>query len=371
MLKKLILTLFIVLSFTSSVFADTREYITEGTYNMGDGETPAVAEQRALILAKQNAIGQAGVYLENYCVTNNFQLKKDEIRTISSGIIKTTILDHGKTIQDKGGIQFWVKIKATVTTDNIKDMVKRMKDLSAADRYVEIENKFDTLQTDHLQNWNQADKAVVNEKEWLANYWLDLGINQFLIKDYINAIDSLTKSYNLNKNETSIILLGDVNYANEKYSDALDWYKKVTQTDYILFKEGISAEKSAYWFREHLNRGDIVPNYLNEASTYYYKILIKNRNNAKTWVRYGIIKDQFIFDNHYESPILYYKNAINLNPNFSDPYYYRGIDYEKMNQPYEAAQDYKKFLELIDSTDENYKDAKTRLQALKDKYGIM
>jgi len=40
----------------TSVFAETKEIIAEGAYNMGDGETPTVAESRALLPAKRTAV---------------------------------------------------------------------------------------------------------------------------------------------------------------------------------------------------------------------------------------------------------------------------------------------------------------------------
>ncbi len=50
----------------SSAFAETKEIISEGTYNMGDGETPTVAESRALLQAKRTAVEEAGTYVESY-----------------------------------------------------------------------------------------------------------------------------------------------------------------------------------------------------------------------------------------------------------------------------------------------------------------
>lgn len=41
-------------------FTQTKEIISEGAYNMGDGATPSVAESRALLQAKRVAIEQAG-----------------------------------------------------------------------------------------------------------------------------------------------------------------------------------------------------------------------------------------------------------------------------------------------------------------------
>jgi hypothetical protein len=56
-LSIIIITLF--LFFPSISLAETKEIIAEGTYNMGDGETPTVAESRALLQAKRIAVEQA------------------------------------------------------------------------------------------------------------------------------------------------------------------------------------------------------------------------------------------------------------------------------------------------------------------------
>lgn len=50
----------------SSALADTKEIISEGSYNMGDGETPTVAESRALLQAKRMAVEEAETYVESY-----------------------------------------------------------------------------------------------------------------------------------------------------------------------------------------------------------------------------------------------------------------------------------------------------------------
>src|SRR4030067_1541268 len=50
-----------LLLFLPSVgFTESKEIISEGTYNMGDGETPTVAESRALLQARRTALEEAG-----------------------------------------------------------------------------------------------------------------------------------------------------------------------------------------------------------------------------------------------------------------------------------------------------------------------
>ena len=62
-MRHILAILVAVLTFCQSpVFAETKEILAEGAYNMGDGETPTVAESRALLQAKRTAVEEAGTY---------------------------------------------------------------------------------------------------------------------------------------------------------------------------------------------------------------------------------------------------------------------------------------------------------------------
>jgi hypothetical protein len=52
----------------------------EEVTNRGDGETPTVAESRALLNAKRAALERAGTYVESYTKVRNFQLTQDQIQ---------------------------------------------------------------------------------------------------------------------------------------------------------------------------------------------------------------------------------------------------------------------------------------------------
>ncbi|MBI4377657.1 MAG: hypothetical protein HY578_01025 [Nitrospinae bacterium] len=43
----------VILFLPTSPFAEVKEIISEGTYSMGDGETPSVAESRALLFRQR------------------------------------------------------------------------------------------------------------------------------------------------------------------------------------------------------------------------------------------------------------------------------------------------------------------------------
>ena len=105
---------------------------------MGDGETPSVAESRALLKAKQVALEQAGTYVESYSKVKNITLTKDEIQVLASGLMEVEILDKKRTVVGDG-INFWIKIKAKVNPDKTEEMAKRVKEKAVVEDYMKIQ----------------------------------------------------------------------------------------------------------------------------------------------------------------------------------------------------------------------------------------
>ena len=87
-----VVTLFLLLP--AYGFTEIKDIITEGDYNMGDGETPSVAESRALLNAKRIALEQAGTYIESYSKVKNFQLVEDQVKVLT-GTVRPRRLRHG------------------------------------------------------------------------------------------------------------------------------------------------------------------------------------------------------------------------------------------------------------------------------------
>jgi hypothetical protein len=138
------LLVLIILLLPGAVSAEVKEIICEGTYNMGDGETPSVAESRALLQAKRVAIEQAGTYVASYAKVKNFQLTEDEIKIMASGIMEVTTLDKKRTVVGDG-FHFWVKIKALVNSDKMEEMARKVKDKSTVEDYKKIQAAYCTF----------------------------------------------------------------------------------------------------------------------------------------------------------------------------------------------------------------------------------
>jgi tetratricopeptide (TPR) repeat protein len=217
-LMKAIFNMIVVAFFLlpSTGYGEVKEIISEGTYNMGDGETPTVAESRALFNAKRAAIEQAGTYIESYSKVKNFQLAHDEIQVLASGVMEVIVLQKKRTVVGDG-FNFWVKIKATLSTDKIEEMAKRIKDKSSAEdyrgdlkqlqeSYEKLTREIEILKSQLKEAKSGKEKQQVetkitdSEKLFQANDWFEKGRKEFLNKEYENAIRSYTSAISLNPN---------------------------------------------------------------------------------------------------------------------------------------------------------------------------
>jgi len=145
-LRSAILTLPILLSLSLPLpaHADTKVLTAEGTYTMGEGETMTFAESMAIQKAKQTALEQAGTYVESYTKVQNYQLTAEEIQTIAGGVLQVEVLDKTRTLVGDG-LKFFVKIKATVTTDRVAELAQRIKGKNVAEEYKKLQGEYARL----------------------------------------------------------------------------------------------------------------------------------------------------------------------------------------------------------------------------------
>jgi hypothetical protein len=140
-------------SFPSLTFAETKVLTAEGTYTMGDGETPPFAEAMALQKAKQIALEQAGTYVESYTKVQNLDLTTEEIQTIAGGVLQVEVLDKKRSLIGDG-LLFYIKIKATVTTDKMEELAQRIKGKNVAEEYKKLQEEYARLAKE-IETWKQ------------------------------------------------------------------------------------------------------------------------------------------------------------------------------------------------------------------------
>jgi tetratricopeptide (TPR) repeat protein len=206
------LIIFCFCSFSCPGLGEADEIIAEGSYNMGDGETPTVAESRALLNAKRAALEQAGTYVESYTKVRNFQLTQDQIQVLASGLIEVSILEKKRSVAEEG-IRFWVKIKATVTPSRIEELAKNVKERPVEDdhkrlheNYEKLAKEMELLKRELKEAKSGTEKKQIeakitdSERLFQANEWVEKGRKQYLDKQYDEAINSYTYATALNPN---------------------------------------------------------------------------------------------------------------------------------------------------------------------------
>lgn len=111
---------------------------------MGDGETVIFAEDMALQKAKRMAVEQAGTYVESYTKARNFDLSVDEINTVAGGVLKVDVLDRSRSLVGNA-LQVFVKIRAEVSSDQMDNLVERIKGKNVANEYKRLQTQYDRL----------------------------------------------------------------------------------------------------------------------------------------------------------------------------------------------------------------------------------
>lgn len=153
LLQSLTFLLLCSLVATLPVQAETKVLTTEATYTMGDGETPSFAEAMALQKAKQTALEQAGTYVESYTKTKNYDLTHEEIQTIAGGLLVVEVLEKTRTLIGDG-LRFFVRIKATVTTDKMAELAQRIKGKNVGEEYKKLQEDYARLNKE-IETWKQ------------------------------------------------------------------------------------------------------------------------------------------------------------------------------------------------------------------------
>jgi len=340
-----LLLLLLFFLFPSFAIAEVKEIVAEGSYNMGDGETPTVAESRALLQAKRVAIEQAGTYIESYSKVKNFQLTQDEIQVLASGVMEVTILDKKRTVVEDG-IRFWVKINAKVSTDKMQEMVRKVKEKSVVhdykllqQDYEKLAKELELLKKQLREPKSDAEKRAVevkisdSERRFRANEWFEKGRRLLFNEKYDEAFEAFTNSINIDPGNA------------QAYVGRGATYGKKSQDDMALkdLNKAISINPNDAW--AYLNRGALYN--LNGQ----YDSAIEDLNRAIAidpfFVRaYASRGNSNAQKGQYEKAFNDFDKAIAIDPNDPLAYGFRGLVHAGMGQHDKAISDLEKSCDL-------------------------
>ncbi len=356
------------LSLPTITSAETKTLTAEGTYTMGDGETPLVAELRALQQAKRMAVEQAGTYVQSYSKTKHYELTSDEIETVSAGLIEVEVVDKRRQVVGEG-IQFYVKIKASVTVEKADELVSRLRQKSPDDspnlvsEYKKLKDDYTRLATDMdtLKRQMAESKDEQGQRLTISQIAEQIAEQERKYKareSYGWCLASATSDYN-----SAVACLDDVIRLDPSFADAWgvrgSYRQALSQYEGSLsdYTEAIRLDPQPDRYHERgvvfemLNKPDRALMDADEAIR-----LDDHAGNLYQWR--GVLN---LETGHYSEALSDYTNAIRLNSDTykNDPllatralvglYGDRGLTYSRSGQYQKAIADFTKELELLDS----------------------
>ena len=134
-----------------TAYAENKVVVADATYIMGDGESPTFAETMVLQKAKQKALEEAGTYVESYTKVQNLDLTTEEIQTIAGSVLQVEVLENKRSLVGDG-LQFYVKIKAIITSDKMEDLAQRIRGKNVAGEYIRLQGEYARLSRE-IESW--------------------------------------------------------------------------------------------------------------------------------------------------------------------------------------------------------------------------
>ena len=370
-----------LLMFCSIAQAQIQTYTGVGEYFMSDFENMDIAKQRAKLYAQRDAQEQAGVYVESRTEVLNSQVTKDEINTITNGIINVIDTKYETTSQADGTL-IRATVKANIGSNQIIDYLNRPADdrsaLVAQNQKLQksIEDQELTIadlknQLKNLDNSQDKFKLVkaftVADDDFLANQKINDGNRFYFNNNLDKALEAFNEAIKLNPNNALAYCNRSVIYFDrEDYEKALSDANKAVELDptYALsyYNRGLANQNLQDYEQAVLDYNkaiDLDPNLLAAynnrglilyAAQYYAyalndfnKVIELNPNFAIAYNNRNLIH---VALKDFNSALNDVNKAIELKPDYAEAYYNRGNIYYYLHQYQKAIEEYDKAIEL-------------------------
>ena len=174
--SKLILCFVIFLFPFSTALGEIRTFEKEVEEIVGRNQSQEQVEAFALQKAKRLAVEEAGTYISSLTVVKNYQLERDEITALASGVVKTIIVGVPAVSIKKGVVHVRVKARIQVDTSVLDQQIEQimkekgtLKKLEEERRKVKhLEDRLTSLKSTELKRLGDINRqafALERERE--------------------------------------------------------------------------------------------------------------------------------------------------------------------------------------------------------------
>jgi tetratricopeptide (TPR) repeat protein len=216
MIMKKFLIYFVCLVFMFSagpVFAEIKTLVKEYTYQASELDSKVSCRAIAVEQIKRELLEELGTYVESTTVVQDYQIEKDEIKTLTAGVVQTKILD-----EKWDGKVFWLKAEVSADPDEVAASIEKLKnDQQLAEELAESQaEKEEALK--EVERLKAELEQAKSDNEKLAQY------NKAV--DQIQAADSFEQG-------TALTVAGNYEEAAKAY-DRVIYYRPNDAKAYFL-----------------------------------------------------------------------------------------------------------------------------------------
>lgn len=182
-----------IISFSVPAIAELKTFVKEYTYQASEIDSKMSSRVIALEQVKRLLLEELGTYLESQTEVKDYQLTKEQITSITAGIVQTKIIE-----EKWNGKEYWLKAEITAdpkkvakAVDSLRKDRQRMKGLEEANKMASQALREVEKLKKELSSTKKTDKAKLKQ----YNKMID-GLSAV---DWIQKADSLKKAGNLNE----------------------------------------------------------------------------------------------------------------------------------------------------------------------------
>lgn len=322
-------------------FAEVRAFEREYVYKAGEADSKLTCRAIGLEQVKRLLLEELGTYLESITEVKDFQLTKDQITSLTAGVVQTQIIDEkwdGQHYKIRALIKADPKEVAT-TINKMKDNRKKISELEDAKR--RADNAMEEIQklraeleaikarpdSEKTARYYNAVKEL-NATDWFqrASYFVDNQMPKEALEAF-NKVIELDPKYAQAYNGRGFMnmILGNLKGSIYDYTKSIeiDPSNAEPYNNRAIIFEILQDQDKA--FKDYSRAIELNP----KTPAYY-------RNRANLHFKAGRIGES----------INDYSRAIELDPKDYESYYYRGNNFLNLKNYIEAIKNYEKALQI-------------------------
>jgi tetratricopeptide (TPR) repeat protein len=329
MKKYLIAIIFLsLLVFSPLVSAETKTFIKEYSYQASQADSMLSSRSTALEQVKRLLLEELGTYLESTTEVKNSQLTKDEIITLTGGVVKTEIVE-----EKWDGKIYFLKVKMMVDPDDVYNSIDRFRqDREKGMELEEIKGEIEKLKKEKDYKEIEVYSNIIKTDPTSSKAYSNRGVAYIKFGEWQKAIDDFDKARELGPAGKLEPKAGWYFYHGIAYNGLKNYQQAIKDFDKAIEME---PNVGAYF-----NRGlayVFIKNY-QQAINDFNKAIEINPNATPCYFGRGYA---YALLGDYHQAISDYDRAIKLDPKFALVYFYRGYDHYKLGNHDKGIEDIK------------------------------